>query len=109
MIDLSAETPLPLVAAAATIPPARAGKKTHISTLLRWILSGAKAPDGERIRLEAVRMGGRWLTSREALQRFAERLTPHVGDSPEIAAPRTSSRQQRGAERAGEKLKALNI
>jgi hypothetical protein len=27
------------------------------------------------VRLEAVRLGGRWLTSREALQRFADRLT----------------------------------
>jgi hypothetical protein len=28
--------------------------------------------------LEATRLGGRWVTSKEALQRFAERLTPDL-------------------------------
>jgi hypothetical protein len=72
-------------------------------------LSGAKAPDGSKVKLEAVRMGSRWLTSREALQRFAERLTPHVGDTPEIAAPRTAGRQRRAAERADGQLRALGV
>ena len=76
MLDLTAEKPIPLAAATALVPPARQGKKTHFQTVLRWVIHGSKGPSGSRIRLEAVRLGGRWMTSREALQRFAERLTP---------------------------------
>jgi hypothetical protein len=76
MLDLTAEQPISLEAAARLIPPARNGKRCHLSTLLRWITDGAKAPGGARVRLEAVRLGGRWVTSRGAIQRFAEKLTP---------------------------------
>jgi hypothetical protein len=37
--------------------------------------------------LEAIRLGARRMTSRETLQRFAERLTPAT-DCPEPATPR---------------------
>ena len=45
MIDLTAERPIPLAEAAEIVPPARSGKRTHFTTLLRWVLKGAKAPD----------------------------------------------------------------
>ena len=51
---------------------------THIGTVLRWILTGLKSPAGELVRLEGIRIGGKWLTSKEAMQRFAERLTPDL-------------------------------
>jgi hypothetical protein len=107
MLDLTNETPIPLAAAAALVPPARRGRKTHISTLLRWITSGAKAPDGSPVKLEAVRLGGRWMTSREALQRFAEKLTPGC----DRAAPerRSPSRRHRASERAAAELKAAGV
>jgi hypothetical protein len=108
MLDTTIEKPIPLNAAAGLIPPARNGKKTHLSTILRWITRGAKAPSGERVRLEAVRLGGRWITSREALQRFAERLTPRI-DTPSAASPRTSGQQRRAAERAGHELDKIGI
>jgi hypothetical protein len=103
MIDLTVETPIPLAAAAAFVPPARGGRKTHLSTLLRWVLTGTRGPAGERIRLEAVRLGNRWMTSREAIQRFSDRLTPQL-DTPPPPTPRTPARRRRDAERAGEKL-----
>jgi hypothetical protein len=116
------ETVLDLTTAAKIIPPARGrrsdadpadepaprGEKTHISTILRWIMRGAKAPDGSRVRLEAVRLGGRWLTSREALQRFAEALTPRLDVAPP-PVPRTSSRRRRESERAAEDLAKLGL
>jgi hypothetical protein len=108
MLDLTAETPLPLAAATKLVPPARSGKRTHISTLLRWILQGAKAPDGKTVRLEAVRLGGRWLTSAEALQRFAEALTPRLGDAP-VTATRTPGRRRRASERAAADLESAGI
>jgi hypothetical protein len=105
MLDLTAETPVPLKDACRLIPPGRQGKKTHLSTLLRWILQGARSPSGERVKLDAVRLGSRWMTSREALQRFAERLTPQLNDPP-APAPRTPIARCRAAEQAGKRLDA---
>jgi hypothetical protein len=107
VLDLATETPLPLTAAAKLVPPGRNGKRTHLSTLLRWILQGAKRPDGEVVRLEAVRLGARWFTSREALQRFAEGLTPNL-DRP-APAPRSPGMRERAAARAGRALDRLGI
>jgi hypothetical protein len=81
VIDLKVEKPISLAAAALLIPPGRRGKRTHLSTLLRWVTRGSAGPDGMIVRLEALRLGGRWMTSSEALQRFAEALTPKVGDT----------------------------
>jgi hypothetical protein len=107
MIDFTSESPIPLAAATKLVPPARSGKQTHLSTLQRWILRGAKAPSGALVRLEAVRLGGRWMTSREALQRFAEALTPKIGDA--ALAPVTPANRQRAAERAGRELDRIGI
>jgi hypothetical protein len=91
MIDFRDEPLLPLTAAASLVPPARRGRKTHPSTLLRWILTGAKGPGGP-VKLEAVRLGGRWMTTRSALQRFAERLTPDTVAAPPPPSSRSSTR-----------------
>jgi hypothetical protein len=108
VLDLTAEQPIPLADACKLIPPARQGKRTHLSTVLRWILDGVKSPAGETVRLEGIRLGGRWMTSREAIQRFAERLTP-VTDTPSPTAPRTPTRRQKAAEQAGRELTAIGI
>jgi hypothetical protein len=76
--------------------------------VLRWVLDGARGPSGERVRLEAARLGGRWLTSLEALRRFSERLTPSVGgDDP--AAPRSPARRRRASEQAAKELGKAGI
>lgn len=46
------------------------GKRLHISAVYRWTMRGVKG-----VRLETVKLGGSTYTSREALQRFSERLT----------------------------------
>jgi hypothetical protein len=71
-------------------------------------LDGAPGPDGRRVRLEAVRLGGRWLTSAEALARFAERLPPRLGVE-EAPAPRTPARRQKASERAEKELERAGI
>lgn len=38
--------------------------------LRRWVTAGVTGADGERVKLEAVRLGGRWLTTRGAVGRF---------------------------------------
>jgi Protein of unknown function (DUF1580) len=108
MIDLSTEKPIPLNAATALIPPGRNGKRCHLSTLLRWILKGSKSPGGDTVKLEACRLGGRWITSREAIQRFSEALTP-ASATPSPSATRTPGQRSRAAERAGKDLEALGI
>jgi hypothetical protein len=105
MIDLASEQLLSLALAAKTVPPARSGKVTHLSTILRWIRQGAPGPDGKRVKLEAIRLGGRWMTSREALQRFGERLTPELRKAPNNGRPpATRERASKRAERQLEKL-----
>jgi hypothetical protein len=109
VIDLSHETPISLNDAAKLIPPARRGKRTHLSTILRWILTGAEAPDGTAVRLEGIRLGSRWMTSREAIQRFAERLTPQCADTPAALPPRTSTARRKAGEQAGRDLEQLGV
>jgi hypothetical protein len=108
MIDLTTETPMSLVQVARQQPPGRGGRPVTLGCVLRWILDGARGPSGERVRLEAIRIGGRWVTSREALQRFADRLTPHLeGD----AAPklRTAAKRQRASDQAAAELAKAGI
>jgi hypothetical protein len=49
----------------------RYGLTTH--TVINWIKTGLKA-NGERVKLDAVRVGGRWKTSEAALSRFFGQL-----------------------------------
>lgn len=50
--------------------PTRNGRPVHISTIHRWRSRGSKS-----VRLEAIRVGGSWMTSHEAFQRFCDHLT----------------------------------
>ena len=108
MLDLTAERLIPLADGAKIVPPARRGKRTHFTTLLRWVLKGAKGPDGRLIKLEALCVGGRWMTSKEALQRFALALTPRL-DGNEWPAPRTPGQRRRDDERAAKELESRGM
>jgi hypothetical protein len=107
MIDLTNETPLSLSAAARTLPPGRRGRPVSLSCVLRWVLSGVRLADGRVVRLEAVRLGGRWLTSLEALQRFAERQTPAL--EPGASAPRSPAVRAKASEKAARELERVGI
>jgi hypothetical protein len=106
--QLLGETLLGLCEAARRLPPGRGGRPVSFSCVLRWITSGVPGPDGQRIKLEGVRVGGRWLTSEEALARWADRLTPHDNSEPP-PAPRTSTQRQKAAERAAKELEKVGI
>lgn len=108
MIDSTTEQVFPLAEAATFIPPSRGGRKTAFSTLLRWILTGVRAPSGERVRLEALRVGSRWMVSRESMQRFFEALTPRLDAEP-LPAPRTQRQRARASERAAKELDRIGI
>ena len=80
VIDLTKEKVISLSKATRLLPKRRQGKKPHVSTLYRWAGSGLKG-----VQLETIQVGGTLCTSREALQRFFQRL----GDKnrPSVASP----------------------
>ena len=58
----------------------RTNKPGNLATIYRHITRGARAVNGERIRLETIRTPRGLLTSREAIQRFVENLTDPEAD-----------------------------
>jgi hypothetical protein len=99
---------LSLSQACRTLPRGRNGSRPHLSTLLRWIRDGVGTPDGHRVRLGAVRIGSRWVTSRRSLQAFAEALTPQT-DIEQAPVPRTPGQRSRASERAAQVLESAGI
>ena len=102
-IDVFQEAVISFEEATKRLPKGRHGKKLHVSVLYRWVNGGLRSKDGQIVRLEMVKIGGRAHTSQEALQRFFDRLT---GDQSIVTPPTLTSRQRRREiERAVEELK----
>jgi Protein of unknown function (DUF1580) len=108
MIDSTSETLISLSDAAKAVPRRRRGRKTHLSTLYRWATIGVRG-----VILETLQCGGSRVTSREAMQRFFERLSGpdpagpaggHAGPDP---VRRSAARRQRQSAEAGRKLAEL--
>ena len=74
------------------------------STVFRFIMRGAKSESGEPVRLEGIRLGGRWATTRTALERYVRALASPVKQQP-ATEPKAKPRKQVGA--AARKLQAL--
>ncbi len=106
MPSILSETTLSLADAVCRLPRGRDGNPICFSTVFRWAMRGIIAPSGERVRLEAIRLGGRWITSHEALQRFVERLTPDLGDADSV---RTPAARKRAGEVVSKKLEKMGI
>ena len=68
MIDVNQEQLVPIRNVPGLLPRRPTGKRVHISAVYRWVQRGVRG-----VRLESIRIGGTTYTSREALQRFAER------------------------------------
>jgi hypothetical protein len=79
--------------------PGRNGRQINNVTAWRWITKGLLTPTGERVRLEAIKVGSAWTTSREALERFTAALTPAFQTEAEML-PRTPVKRQRASEAA---------
>jgi hypothetical protein len=112
MIDLKTERGIGLQEAVKLYPPFREGTPTHISTPLRHITKGIELPSGEVVRLEGARLGGRWITTVEAVQRFVERLTAATLGEYMPAEPSTvrpSARRQRELDRVDRELDKAGI
>jgi hypothetical protein len=82
-------------------------------TVWRWALKGTRPPDGgPRVRLEALRIGGKWWTSKAALRRFADRLTQHADGTPMTSPrtmPRTAPKRARAIKKAEAELQKAGI
>ena len=109
MIDTTVETLQPLAQAAHELPRRRGGRKTHISTLYRWATAGCRG-----VILETIQIGATRCTSREALQRFFERLSQPVqvgavggGQPNQTVGRRTVAQRQRQAAEAGRRLAGM--
>jgi hypothetical protein len=89
MIDISTERLINLPDAAKMFPSARCGKPTHPATIWRKIVSGE---------LEGLYLGTRWVTSLEAIQRYADRQTEaalkRVGKAPHPKAANLQSKRR---------------
>jgi hypothetical protein len=93
-IDTTVERTVPLAKAARQLESSRIEGHAHPGTLHRWRLRGVRG-----ILLQCIKVGGVWHTSREALQRFFERVTAaeqaaNVQPLPSPARP--SKSQQAG-------------
>jgi hypothetical protein len=78
----------------------------HVSAIHRWAFQGLPRPgDGRRVRLEAVKIGSRWVTTWKALQEFIRETSPERNDTP-IPMPRSPNRRRIASERAAKRLEA---
>ncbi|WLD11899.1 DUF1580 domain-containing protein [Planctellipticum variicoloris] len=50
--------------------PALFPGRPSIATVWRWILNGVRGPNGETVRLESFKCGGRRFVQRDAIDRF---------------------------------------
>ena len=91
MIDVQSEHLLTMSQAAKAIP----GGGIHISTLWRWRIRGIHG-----VKLETATIGGKRMTSREALARFFAATTAAANGEP---IPTRTPRQRADAIRRAEK------
>jgi hypothetical protein len=90
MIDLTREKPLTFARAAKLIPSSKGDGSAHVGTIYRWAHKGQNG-----VRLESVRLGGRWVTSAEAIQRFVEAVT--IAYRPREAQPQVDVATEQAA------------
>ncbi len=97
-INLQDERRIGLKEAASLYPSFKENRPTCVTTVWRHVTRGVRLANGNTVRLEAYRLGGRWTTSAESIMRFMSRLTAGaLGESPdvnEVAVPMTKQRKQ---------------
>jgi hypothetical protein len=102
MIDTATETIFTLSEAAEWLPRRRRGRKTHVSTLYRWTVSGCRG-----VILEHIQIGATRATSQEALQRFFDQLTHGSRGKVNPPLSRSIVQRQRRSEAAAKELERI--
>jgi hypothetical protein len=106
LAEIEAGDGLSLTAAARMFPGCRGAAAVNPATIFRWATKGVRLPSGTRLKLEAVRVGNRWLTSRAAVRRMITALTTAADPAP--AAPvRSLTDRQKASARAAEMLERM--
>jgi hypothetical protein len=101
------EGPIGMSAAARLYGSFRGGRPTHPTTPTRHHLHGVILPDGQVVRLEAVRIAGRLMTSRAAVARFI--AAQQIEQPPATPPTRSPSARRRASEAAAEHLARAGI
>jgi hypothetical protein len=94
------ETLMPLGRAARLLPSMRNGKPVSPATLWRWYKFGCRAAGGRVVKLQTWVLGGRRVTSREAIERFIAALS----DDTPLSQPAPAS-----TETEAEQLRAVGL
>lgn len=101
------QPPLPRVLTETTMDPAAVAEllNTSSKTAVRWMAVGLPVA-GMVIKLEGVRVGTRWKTSREAVARFLNATTTTTAEPPPppVAARKMSAETVAGLRRHGIKV-----
>lgn len=102
MIDVINEALIDLTIASGepALRNGRTGKSCSVSQVYRYAQGGARAVNGERVRLEVVKCPGGLRTSREAIARFIAALT----DPDRPVTTRTAATRRRESEKASRDL-----
>jgi hypothetical protein len=74
-VTLLFERLVPVLSLPELLPAPRSGRPLARQAAWRWVTKGVAGPDGKRVRLEAIRVGRRWMTSVAAVARFFARTT----------------------------------
>jgi hypothetical protein len=99
-----------LTRAARRVPRTRRDRPVTLGCLFRWITTGVIGPDGRRVKLEAGRLAGKWVTTPGAIRRFIEAQTPRESaEEASVPVPRSPAKRQRASERAAAELEQLGI
>jgi hypothetical protein len=93
------EKRMSLAQAATRFPGCKGADRIHPASLTRWITRGVRSVTGEVVRLEAERVGCRWMVSVEAIARFTAALAGSDGNEPEIRSPAARQKAADAAER----------
>lgn len=101
MIDIHNETLISIREAPRHLPRRQTGKRVHISAVYRWLKRGVRG-----VCLESVSIGGTTYTSKEALQRFADRLS-NPGRGPTSATTSTTATRKRQIENATRQVESI--
>jgi hypothetical protein len=75
----------------------------------RWAVKGIKLPDGRVVKLETLKLAGRYMTSIEALERFIAAQNEPVTNPPVFDDIRSRSARERQSDRAAEFLTEKGI
>lgn len=99
------ESPVWLPEALAAVLPG--GTVPSANTLTRWVQVGVQTPAGSRVKLEAVRIGGRLATSPAAVRRFIAAQQQPADEVSAVAPVRSPAGRRKGADAAGRRLELM--